>query len=124
MDRGAWRAYVCIVDRTLRYLGLGILAVAAWLLLAGELDWLDREAANVWFGPLFKVGAGCFVVGLVVRAIAPGVRWVRRGRCVRCGTPTGSGQAYCLDHLQATVNEARDHAHDAWSPTRRRGRRA
>ena len=99
------------MDRTLRYLGLSILAAAAWLLLAGEIGWILPATSDRWFGPLLKAGGISFLTSLVLTAMVPGLRWVRRGRCVRCGAPTERGQSYCLDHLQATVNEARDHQH-------------
>ncbi len=99
------------MDRSLRYLGLSILAAAAWALIAGEIGWILPVTSDAWFGPLFKVGGICFLTSLVLTAIVPGLRWVRRGRCVRCGAPTERGHTYCLDHLRATVNETRDHQH-------------
>jgi hypothetical protein len=107
------------VDRTLRYLGLSILAAATWILIAGQSDWILPETADVWFWPLARTGAICFVAGLVLGAVVPAFRWARRGRCVRCGAPTERGQSYCHDHLQTTVQDAKDHLQTARSERRR-----
>jgi hypothetical protein len=92
----------------LRYGGLVLLAGAAWVLLAGELGWMAADITEVWFGPLFKGGAAMFVLGLALGMFAPVNRALRRGRCVRCGAPTERGQAYCLDHMRAALNEVQD----------------
>jgi hypothetical protein len=107
------------VDRTLRYVGLSILAAATWILIAGQSDWILPETADAWFGPLAKLGVISFLAGLVLGAVVPAFRWARRGRCVRCGSPTERGQSYCLDHLRTTVNDARDHLQAARSQRRR-----
>jgi hypothetical protein len=108
------------VERTLRYLGLAVLAASAWILLAGEFGWVDASTSDAWFGPLFKIGGVCFVAGAVLTILAPGLRRMRRGRCARCGVAIESGQSLCLDHLRATVNEARDQIHDRAIPAARR----
>jgi hypothetical protein len=86
------------VGRTLRYVGLIVLAGAAWALLA----------ADSAFRPLSWVGAGSLGLGLLYGLLAPLGRRLFRGRCVRCGGPVERGQVYCLDHLRDTVNEYQD----------------
>ena len=108
------------VEKSLRYFGLAVVAAAACLLLAGEVGWILPETSDAWFGPLFKIGGICFLAGLLLSVLAPGLRWVRRGRCVRCEAPIERGQSYCRDHLRAAVNEARDHVHETRVPRARR----
>lgn len=98
------------VGRTVRYLGLLVVAVATWFLVAGEAAWISRELSDRWFLPLAGAGAACLVVGVLVGLLEPTLRWMIRGRCVRCGGSTERGQAFCLDHLKESVNEAQDFA--------------
>ena len=94
--------------RTLRYIGLALLAVVAWSLLASELGWITDELADTLFRPLAGGGAACLAIGLVWGMLDPVGRAIKRDRCVRCGTPIERGQTYCRDHLRETVNEYRD----------------
>lgn len=97
------------MGRTLRYLGLVLLAAAVWLVLGESTGWVSSGVANAWTKPCFFVGALLLASGILLGFLAPLARRLRGGRCVRCGAPTGRGQAYCWDHLQETVNQARDH---------------
>jgi hypothetical protein len=110
-----------LVGRTLRYAGLGLLAVAAWVLLAGEVGWTSKQVTAVWFEPLAKGGALMFVVGLGLCVLAPFARMLRRGHCVRCGARTERGQAYCLDHMRASLNEVQDRMRPKTEKTTRHG---
>lgn len=96
------------VGRTLRYIGLVVLAGAAWLLVAGEAEWISSSHSDRWFFPLAGAGAACFVGGLLVGVLEPALRWAGRGRCVRCGAKTERGQVFCLDHLKESVQEAQE----------------
>jgi predicted nucleic acid-binding Zn ribbon protein len=96
------------VGRTLSYIGLVVLAGAAWFLVAGEAGWISAELSDQWFLPLAKVGGIGFAAGLLLGFLTPAIRRIRQGRCVRCGAATERGQSYCLDHLQETVREAQD----------------
>ena len=98
------------VGRTLRTIGLVILAAAAWLLVAGEAEWIARGLSDRWFLPLAGLGAACFAAGALLGILVPALRWVGRGRCVRCGAGTERGQVFCLDHLKESVHEAQEAA--------------
>ena len=100
------------MGKNLRNLGLVVLAAAAWVILAGEFGWISSGNADRLFEPLLYGGATLLAAGLLALLLAPLFTGLRRGRCVRCGASTERGQAYCLDHLRATVHEARDHVHD------------
>ncbi len=77
---------------TLRYIGLAVLAVAAWILLAEELGWIPADASEVWLTPVLFSGLVLFGLGLVATLLAPLGRAMRRGHCVRCGAPIEKGQ--------------------------------
>jgi hypothetical protein len=96
------------VGRTLRIIGLVALAGAAWVLIAGEAEWMSAESTNASFRPLALAGALCFGAGLVLGMLNPVGRRLRKGRCVRCGRAIERGQSYCMDHLRDTVNEYQD----------------
>jgi hypothetical protein len=110
------------VDRTLRYVGLGILAAAVWLVLADAAGWLPEGLTDTWTMRAVYTGGALVLAGFLYGALAGTLRRLTGGRCVRCGAPIGRGQAYCWDHLQETVNEYRDQNHDG--PRRRAGTRS
>jgi hypothetical protein len=100
------------MGRSLRYLGVFLLAATVWLLIAGAADWMsqhlaDRLARTTAMAGIVAMGAGV-LLGVVARVAGPR----GRGRCQRCGAPTERGQAYCLDHLLKTVDEYRDQHRD------------
>lgn len=97
-----------MLARRLCYLGLAILAVTAWLLVADLRGWVPQGVASTWTWPLIRAAAICLGAGVAVAVLSPLMREFRRGRCVRCGKRTERGQVYCLDHLQQTLNEYRD----------------
>ena len=102
--------------RTLRYLGLAILALTAWLLLAQEFGWVGRpERLDVWVLRGVWAGLGCIAAGILLSLLNPVGRALRQGRCARCGATIERGQTYCLDHLQATLNEYRDETRNGLS---------
>ena len=98
------------VGRTIRFLGLLVLAGAAWFVVAGEAGWITDATGDRWFLPLAGLGGAIVAAGLLLGALDPALRWMSRGRCARCGAATERGQVYCLDHLKATVQEAQDHS--------------
>ncbi len=98
--------------RNLRYLGLAILAATAALLVVGETGWAPAAKLDPWIRPALVIGVACLAGGILLAAFAPVRRTLSRGRCARCGVRIERGQTYCLDHLQETVNEYRDHARD------------
>lgn len=106
------------VGRTLRYIGLAVLACALWAMLAGERGWVESATAEMWLPALLWVGIACVAAGIGHSLLAPVLRRLRRGRCQRCGAPIEQGQTYCLDHLKATLNEYQDHMRDRTSSRR------
>ena len=95
---------------TLRYVGLAILAGAAWILLASEARWISADAVHVWLKPALWSGSALFGLGLLATVLAPLGHALRRGHCARCGVSIENGQTYCLDHLRDTLNEYQDRA--------------
>ena len=45
---------------TLRYIGLAVLAGAAWVLVAEEAGWIPAHASEVWLKPIFFSGLALF----------------------------------------------------------------
>ena len=97
--------------RSLRYLGMLALVICAWLAIAGEARWVSDELYAVWFPPLLKAGVAMFLGGLALSVLSPVGAALRGNHCVRCRRPIGKGQIYCADHLQDSINEARDEMH-------------
>lgn len=100
------------MGRTLRFLGLALLAAAVWTSLAEAIGWITPALASDWGSLALKSGLLCLGAGILLGAFSPVGRELRRGRCVRCGAPIERGQTYCTDHLVATVNEYRDRARE------------
>ena len=98
--------------RLLRYLGLVLLAATAVLMLADGVGWVESADARPWVWNGLRTGAVCLGAGVLLALLAPLGRELRRGRCVRCGAAIERRQTYCRDHLQAAVNEYRDHNRD------------
>lgn len=117
---GSPRPYIVLqevweVGRTLRYIGLTVLACALWAMLAGERGWVESTTVATWLPTLLRVGIVCVAAGIGHALLAPVLRRLRRGRCQRCGAPIEQGQTYCLDHLKATLNEYQDHMRERTS---------
>ncbi len=89
------------------HIGLYILAGAACLLVADALGWVSSETTDVWVTPRAGSGVLGIVAGLAAGLLARFSRLVLRTKCVRCRATTERGQTYCLDHMQAAVNEYR-----------------
>ncbi|HKQ62977.1 MAG TPA: hypothetical protein VJS92_16925 [Candidatus Polarisedimenticolaceae bacterium] len=99
------------MGKKLRMFGFGLLALAAWLFLAGASAWIPESTADGWGRLTGWAGLGALALGMAGSLLAPLWRAVRGSRCVRCGVSIERGQTYCLDHLQETVNQYRDQAH-------------
>lgn len=98
------------VGRLLRYLGLVLLSLTASLLLADALAWVEAESIDPWIRHSARAGIASLGAGVLLGLLSPVGRTLRRGHCARCGAPIERGQTYCLDHLQAAVNEYKDQA--------------
>ena len=96
------------MGRSLRFLGLAVLAATAALLTAETLGWIAPGSMNAWYLAGTKIGLILLAVGVVLGLLEPMRRQLNKGRCVRCHAPTERGHRYCLDHLQETLNEYRD----------------
>lgn len=96
----------------LRDIGLLILAGTACLLVADALGWVPPGMADAWTAPLAAGGVVAIAMGGVFGLLSGWSRRVLQTKCVRCAATTERGQAYCLDHMQAALNEYRDHARD------------
>jgi hypothetical protein len=96
------------MSRSLRWLGIVLLCVAVWALLAGSARWLEQGRADHLAKLTGLVGVACVGIGILLGFMGRMGRPLRRGRCVRCGAPTERGQVYCLDHLRQTVDQTRD----------------
>jgi len=96
------------MGRSLRYFGMLVLVVAAWLAVAGELGWLPGKLSDAWFRPVALGGALCLGLGFILGLASPIQRRMRGGRCARCRSPVESGQTYCSDHLRESVQEYQD----------------
>ena len=110
------------MGRSLRSLGLAILAATAIVLMVETLGWIAPGSMNFWLATGTKIGGACLVAGVLMGILGPLRRQFTKGRCVRCHAPTERGHPYCLDHLKQTINEYRDHAQTGM--TRRPGSRA
>jgi len=96
------------VGRSLRFLGLAVLAATAVLLTAESLGWIAPGSMNAWLLAGARIGLTCLGAGVVLGLMQPLRRRLRKGRCERCHAPTERGHPYCLDHLQQAINEYRD----------------
>jgi len=76
--------------------------------MADAVQWIRPGSIDLWIWWSSRLGLTLLGAGLILRLLAPVGRELRRGRCVRCGTAIERGQTYCMDHLQATVNQYRD----------------
>ena len=96
------------MSSSLRYLGLLVLAILAAVLVAEAMGFISPGSTDLWIRPAMLAGVGLFGLGLLLALLAPVGRWMRQGRCVRCGVSTERGQTYCNDHLKETVSEYRE----------------
>ncbi len=96
------------MGRTLRYLGLFVLAATAWLLLADALAWIPDGTADPWISKGIVLGLAFLAAGTLLRLLTPLSKEMKRGRCIHCGAPTERGHPFCRDHLKSALEEARD----------------
>jgi hypothetical protein len=98
------------MGRILRMVGsiLIFATVALWVGDAASL--IPGSTDDHWWRFTLKGGILALAGALLLRLLRPIANQMRKGRCTVCGNPTERGHTYCLDHLQATVNAARDEA--------------
>ena len=94
--------------RSLRGLGFLLLAGAVWLVLAGAAGWAAEESAQSIARKAALAGLAALGAGIALGFMTKISRPLSQGRCARCGTRVERGQTYCMDHLLATVTEARE----------------
>ena len=96
------------MGRMLRLIGsiLILATVALWVGDAASL--IPGSTDDHWWRFTLKGGLLALGGALLLRALQPVTKQIRRGRCAVCGHPTERGHTYCLDHLQEAVNNARD----------------
>ena len=96
------------MGRTLRFVGLLVLAATAWLVLADAVGWVPDGTSDPWFWKGVAFGFSCLAAAMALRLFAPLSREMRRDHCTHCGTPTERGHSLCRDHLKSALDEARD----------------
>ena len=99
------------MDRRLLWIGSTAILVTVALWVADAAAWIPRSIDDRWSGLTLKAGIVALALALLLRVLAPVATFTQRGRCTVCGHPTERGHAYCLDHLQETVNATRDLSH-------------
>jgi hypothetical protein len=80
--------------------------VALWLGDAASI--IPARTDDHWWHFTLKGGLLALGGALLLRLLQPLAKLIRQGRCTVCGRATQRGHTYCLDHLQETVNAARD----------------
>ncbi len=96
------------MGRRLMGLGVMLIVVTVALWVAEVAAWIPASTDDRWSGLTLKAGLVGLGAGLIFRILAPVAGMVPRGRCTICGRATEREHTYCLDHLKATVNAARD----------------
>lgn len=103
------------MDRRLFWVGSILILVTLALWVADAAAWIPRSTDDRWAGLTLKAGIVALALAFVVRLLAPVATMRQKGRCAVCGHSTERGHVYCLDHLQETVNAARDLSHSRTS---------
>jgi len=101
-----------------RLQGLGVLLIVATvgLWVAEIAGMIGKSTDDRWWGLTLKAAVIMLGAGTLLRALSPLGGALRQGRCTVCGRSTERGHAYCLDHLQQTVNATRDEVRDRKVP--------
>lgn len=98
------------MGRRLQWLGALLILATVALWVADSVDWIGVSTDDRWSGLTLKAGLTALAAALLLRLLAPVTTMIGAGRCTVCGRSTERGHTYCLDHLQETVNAARDQA--------------
>jgi len=98
------------MTRKLQWLGALLLLATIALWVADVVELIPSSTDDRWSGLTMKAGITALVGALLLRLLSPIAGAIGAGRCTVCGRTTERGHTYCLDHLQETVNAARDHA--------------
>lgn len=108
------------MGRTLRQIGLSLLAATAGVLLGESLRWFAAGAMDTWVARSFWGGSGCLAAGVLLSFLSPAGRGMTGPRCARCGVRTERGHTLCRDHLRAAVNVYQDEMRKKLVPGRGR----
>jgi hypothetical protein len=96
--------------RRLQWLGAILILATIGLWVADTFAWIRGSTDDRWWGLTLKAGLTAVAVAVLLRLLSPVAAKIGQGRCAICNRATERGHTYCLDHLQETVNNARDQA--------------
>ena len=98
------------MGRRLQWLGAVLILATIALWVGDVVDLIPSRTDDAWSGITLRAGIVALIVAVLLRILTPIAGAIASGRCTVCGCPTERGHTYCLDHLQETVNAARDQA--------------
>src|SRR5262245_39771535 len=98
------------MSRTLFWVGALLILATIALWFADTTNLIQGSTDDAWWGLTLKAGVIALALAMLARVLSPVQAMIQSGRCSVCGRPTERGHTYCLDHLQETVNRARDQA--------------
>jgi hypothetical protein len=98
------------MGRRLQWLGAVLILATIGLWVADTASWIRGSTDDRWSGLTLRAGLTALAVALLLRLLTPVAAMMGGARCTVCGRSTERGHTYCLDHLQETVNTARDQA--------------
>ena len=99
------------MSRRLFFLGCLLLLATIALWVGDATGLVETRIDDQWSQLTLKAGAVSLAAALVLRVVSPIGGRMSKGRCTVCGKLTERGHIYCHDHLQETVNAARDRTH-------------
>ena len=98
------------MGRLLRMAGSILILTTIGLWVGDATSVIPGSTDEHWWRFTLKGGVLALAGALLLRVLQPLTKQLRNWRCAVCGHPTQQGHTYCLDHLQETVNAARDEA--------------
>ena len=104
------------MGRLLRTIGTILILTTVALWVGDATSVIPVSTDEHWWRLTLQGGVLALAAALVLRVMRPVTKQIVTWRCTVCGTPTEKGRTYCLDHLQETVNAARDEAHSRRLP--------
>lgn len=104
------------MGRMLRMVGSILILTTVALWVGDATSVIPGSTDEHWWRLTLRGGVLALAGALLLRVMQPVARQLTNWRCAVCGHPTERGHTYCLDHLQETVNAARDEARKRTSP--------